>query len=74
MKAGNADAESSIDEYYPPFQVPAGIRDVRTSAITATEYYDLNGRRLNEPQRGISIRVERMVDGQKVTSKVIRSH
>ena len=72
MKAGNADAESAIDEYYPSYKVPAGISDVRTSAITATEYYDLNGRRLTAPQRGISIRVERMANGQTVTSKIIK--
>ena len=48
------------------------ISAVRTSAITATEYYDLNGRRLAEPQRGISIRVERMANGQAVTTKVIK--
>ena len=72
MKAGNADAESTIDEYYPPFQQASGIHDVRTSAINATEYYNLNGHRLTEPQRGISIRVERMANGQIVSSKVIR--
>jgi hypothetical protein len=72
MKAGNADAESAIDEYYPSYKVPAGIDDARTSAITATEYYDLNGRRLTAPQRGISIRVERMANGQTVTTKVIK--
>ena len=49
-----------------------GISTVRTSAITATEYYDLNGRRLSEPQRGVNIRVERMANGQVVTSKVIK--
>ena len=72
MKAGNADAESAIDEYYPSYKVPAGIDDARTSAITATEYYDLNGRRLTAPLRGISIRVERMANGQTVTSKIIK--
>ena len=72
MKAGNADAESGVDEYYPPFLLPSGISDVRTSAITSTEYYDLNGRRLTAPQRGISIRVERMANGQTVTSKIIK--
>ena len=38
----------------------------------ATEYYDLNGRRLAEPQRGVNIRVERMANGQTVTTKVIK--
>jgi hypothetical protein len=49
-----------------------GISTVQTSVITFTEYYDLNGRRLSEPQRGVNIRVERMANGQAVISKVIK--
>jgi len=71
MKAGNADGESNYTEYYPAYKT-TGVRTVRTSAITATEYYDLSGRRLTEPQQGINIRVERMANGQNVTSKVIK--
>ena len=71
MKAGNADGESNYTEYYPTYKT-TGISTVRTSAITATEYYDLNGRRLTEPQQGISIRVERLSNGQSITSKVIK--
>lgn len=71
MKAGMADGESNYTEYFPAYQTTA-ISTVRTSAITATEYYDLNGRRLAEPQRGISIRVERIANGQTVTTKVIK--
>ena len=71
MKAGMADGESNYTEYWPEYKT-TGISNVRTSAITATEYYDLNGRRLSEPQRGVNIRVERMTNGQSVTSKVIK--
>ena len=71
MKAGMADGESNYTEHWPEYKT-TGISTVRTSAIAATEYYDLNGRRLSEPQRGINIRVERMADGQAVTSKVIK--
>lgn len=71
MKAGMADGESNYTEYWPAYN-PTGISQVRTSAITATEYYDLSGRKLSEPQRGINIRVERMANGQAVTSKVIK--
>lgn len=72
MKAGNANGESNFTEYYPAYQKTTAISTVRTSAITATEYYDLNGRRLAEPQRGVNIRVERMANGQTVTTKVIK--
>ena len=71
MKAGMADGESNYTEYWPVYNT-TGISQTRTSAITTTEYYDLNGRRLAEPQRGVNIRVERMTNGQVVTSKVIK--
>ncbi len=71
MKAGMADGESNYTEYWPAYNT-TGISQTRTLAITTTEYYDLNGRRLAEPQRGVNIRVERMANGQAVTSKVIK--
>ena len=71
MKAGMADGESNYTEYWPAYNT-TGITPLRTSAITTTEYYDLNGRRLAEPQRGVNIRVERMTNGQVITSKVIK--
>ena len=71
MKAGMADGESNYTEYWPAYNT-TGITSLRTSAITTTEYYDLNGRRLAEPQRGVNIRVERMANGQVITSKVIK--
>lgn len=72
IKAGNADGESNYTEYYPEYKKTAGISTVQTSAISKTEYYDLNGRKLSEPQHGISIRVEWMANGQKKVSKVIK--
>ena len=53
--------------------VTAGISTVTQASIpVGTEYYDLNGRRLTEPGRGVSVRVERMANGQRVASKVIK--
>lgn len=72
MKAGMADGVSNYTEYWPAYNTTTGISQVRTSAIATTEYYDLSGRKLSEPQRGINIRVERMANGQAVTSKVIK--
>ena len=72
MKGGNADAESTVDEYYPACKTPTAVQSLRTTAIIATEYYDLSGRRLEQPQHGISIRIERMANGQTVASKVVR--
>ena len=52
---------------------PAGISTIATNAQTVgTQYYDLNGRRIAQPQRGISIRVDRQSDGTVRTVKVVR--
>ena len=72
MKAGNADGESNYTEYYPEYKKTSGISTVQSSAISKTEYYDLKGSKLSEPQRGINIRVEYLANGQKVSSKVIK--
>ena len=74
MKAGNTDAESTIDDYYPAcVKIDTGINNAfMSSAIISTEYYTLDGIRLDRPQKGIMLRVERMSNGKTVTSKVIK--
>jgi hypothetical protein len=72
-KAGNEGSESNFTEYYPVCnKTETGISNIQHSAISHTEYYDLNGHRLSAPQKGISIRVELMANGQKKTTKVIK--
>ena len=73
MKSGNEGGESNFTEYYPVCnKMETGISNIQHSAISHTEYYDLNGHRLSAPQKGISIRVELMANGQKKTTKVIK--
>lgn len=57
------------------------VREGGTSAIAkpavsgtvmSTEYYDLQGRRIEAPTHGVMIRVERMSNGQKKVTKMIR--
>ena len=57
------------------------VRELGTSAIQSAvaptevksvEYYSLDGRRLTEPRKDISIRVERLANGKSVTTKVIK--
>ena len=73
MKSGNVDGDSNFEEYYPAYKKPTtAIESVRTSAIVATEYYSLDGRRLAEPQKGVNVRVERMSNGKTVTTKVLK--
>lgn len=72
MKAGNTDAESTIEEYYPAC-VKTAIGQMKLSSdILNTEYYSLEGFRLNAPRNGITIRVERMADGRKTVTKVYK--
>lgn len=72
MKAGNTDAESSIDEYYPAYKDPTAINTVTgSSAIVNTAYYDLQGRQLSAPQAGIIICATTHADGHK-TTKIIK--
>ena len=47
------------------------ISDNLNVTTISTEYYDLNGHRLQTPHKGIVLRVERTSDGRKKTSKVI---
>lgn len=42
------------------------------SSIIATEYYDLQGRRIENATRGVIIRVDRMDNGQKKVTKMVR--
>ena len=72
IKGGNADAETTINEYYPAC-VKTAIRSLKsTSSILNTEYYSLEGFRLDAPRKGVTIRVERMANGSKTTTKVYK--
>jgi hypothetical protein len=72
MKAGNADAESTIEEYYPVCVTTAIVPLKPASSILDTEYYSLDGFRLDAPRKGVTIRVERMADGGKTVTKVFK--
>ena len=50
----------------------SGIQGVAVnSQVIAVEYYTLDGRRLAAPQHGLNLRIERMANGQSVTTKVL---
>lgn len=40
--------------------------------IISTDFYDLQGRRVSDHAKGVIIRVDRMSNGQKKTSKIVR--
>lgn len=72
MKAGNAHAESTVEEYYPACVKTSIEHAPLTSSILDTEYYTLDGFRLDTPQKGVMIRVERMTNGGKTVTKIIK--
>lgn len=74
MKAGNADAISSVDEYYPAYTAPTSAIDEITvpSEVERIEYYNLQGIRLAEPVQGINIRRTVYRNGDVVTDKVLK--
>jgi hypothetical protein len=72
MKEGNAHAESTVEEYYPACVKTSIGHAPLTSSILDTEYYTLDGFRLDTPQKGVMIRVERMTNGGKTVTKIIK--
>lgn len=74
MKAGNADAISSVDEYYPAYTAPTSAIDEITVSgeVERIEYYNLQGIRLAEPVQGINIRRTVYSNGDVVTDKVLK--
>jgi len=48
------------------------VKPYAIGSIVATEYYDLQGRRIDPATRGVIIRVDRMSNGQKKVTKVIQ--
>jgi hypothetical protein len=76
MKAGNADATSAVDEYYPVLTAVGGESGIQkvtpTSQVRTIEYYDLNGRRQPTPDFGISVRRTIYTDGRVVVDKVLK--
>ncbi|MDE6380276.1 MAG: pectate lyase, partial [Muribaculaceae bacterium] len=74
MKAGNADAISAVDEYYPECVRMSGVESIEAAKgdVVAVEYYELSGVRLAEPAQGISIRRIVYANGSSETDKVLK--
>ena len=74
MQAGNADATESVDEYYPACVKPeaTGIQSAIQSQVRHIEYFTADGRQLQQPQSGISIRRLTLSNGKTITDKVMK--
>lgn len=72
MKGGNADAEYAVDEYYPALKTTGISNSTMTSEVSKIEYFSLDGRKIEQPAQGISIRKITYTNGTSATDKVIR--
>lgn len=74
MQAGNANATESVDEYYPACVKPetTSIQSAIQSQVRHIEYFTADGRQLQQPQSGISIRRLTLVNGKTITDKVMK--
>lgn len=74
MKAGNANAEESVDEYYP-CSSSAAIGDVELDgdkAVLSTASYNMQGQRLSPAAKGLVIEVDSLAGGKQVVRKVMK--
>ncbi len=73
VRAQNSDAVSAVDEYFPSFKTSA-VRYVFASdaEISGFEYFTLEGKRLAEPQKGVSVRRMTFSDGHTASDLVIK--
>jgi len=72
VKGGNADADVSINEYYPVTATAIGCIRQQTSAISKVEYFTLDGMLVDTPQVGVNIRRITYSNGTITTDKVIK--
>ena len=71
MKAGNADAQSTVEEYYPVCQIPDGIHHVSAAETVRTDYLTIDGKQVTTPSRGLYLRRQTLSDGRVITQKVV---
>lgn len=75
MKGGNADAEDAVDEYYPQYSTPTGVKGINQGvALTKTTYTTLAGQSISEADatNGMYIVIEHFADGSKQAKKVVK--
>lgn len=51
---------------------PAGVDSLVSAPVVDSSYYDLNGRKINDPSKGIFIKRSTLSNGKVVTVKVIK--
>ena len=72
VKAQNADAIFSIDEYYPTCVNPSAISGtISDNNVQSVELYNLQGMKVEKDAKGVLLKVFKMTDGTKHVVKTI---
>ena len=83
MIAGNADAIESVQEYYPAYTKADGtyvaaingesdnVSEILVNNLVETQYFNLQGMRVDNPVQGIFIRVDIYENGKKRVNKIV---
>ena len=75
VRAGNDNAITSVNEYYPTYNKVAtsvGAKVLNNSSVESIEYYTLDGKRISSPLKGISVRKIKYSDGTVDVDKVVK--
>ena len=83
MIAGNADAIESVQEYYPAYTKADGtyvaaingesdnVSEILANNLVETQYFNLQGVRVDNPVKGIYIRMDIYENGKKRVNKIV---
>ncbi len=73
MKAGNADAQDTVSEYYPVIAT-SGIESVEATDanIVSTTYYNVQGVQVNAAAKGVLVKVDTLENGKQNVTKIVR--
>ena len=70
MKSENGNALTTVDEYYPAYKSVDGIQPVTVGELVKTEYFSIDGKRVERPSAGMVIRRQTFSDGRVVICKI----
>lgn len=84
MIGGNKASQDAVKEYYPAYTKAdgtfvaainadvAGIEDITSTApVVSTQYFNMQGVRIDTPSNGAFIRIDKLADGKRIVKKVV---
>ena len=84
MIGGNKASQDAVQEYYPAYTKAdgtfvaainadvAGIEDITSTApVVSTQYFNMQGVKIDTPSNGAFIRIDKLADGKRIVKKVV---